>query len=347
MRRSYVGLARRVASVRPPDPPPPRPDARALRDERISQAQETIFGPQGSMPGDRYFRKNLEGQKLMRWYFPSKYGLPDFRVDDYFEMQAERMAPREAHPSVPNLTATLRKISQRRDELKQFFGSMDEATFLSNPSLHDLYGLFRLVDSDHALPFEVPEAIFKEQPPFQGGLAETPEDLMLRIEASRGGGGGEERALRARVSQTQKEDDYISQLHSERERRHVVPDFSNVVVVPETSGGRKHLRAYAVGGHTKDSRAKLEQVKKTADEELKKARTAGPKKERDYLNIRNRFIDPMYRRRRLKWLERQMADQHNEKERKFNSYYATHPDDTKDWPTNKASVTVVWPSPYH
>merc|ERR1719456_1006631 len=76
-------------------------DRRALKEEHIAAARERVFGPQGSMPGDRYFRKPLEGHDFVNWYFPSKYNLQDFRVDEYFEMQAERFAPREPHRCIP------------------------------------------------------------------------------------------------------------------------------------------------------------------------------------------------------------------------------------------------------
>ena len=79
----------------------------------VARARERIFGPQGSLLGDRYFRKDLEGRKLMQWYFPSKYGLSDFRVDDYAEMQAERLAPRQVHPAISAFTGTLRNVSKR------------------------------------------------------------------------------------------------------------------------------------------------------------------------------------------------------------------------------------------
>jgi len=74
-----------------------RTDSREWKEEQIAIGQERIFGPQGNMPGDRQLRKKLEGRKLMRWYFPSKYNLQDFKNQDYFEMHQERFAPRVKH----------------------------------------------------------------------------------------------------------------------------------------------------------------------------------------------------------------------------------------------------------
>lgn len=80
--RSPMRFGRRAMSV--------WADSRALKEEHVAVARERVFGAQGSMPGDREFRKKLEGRKLMRWYFPSKYNLQDFRNNEYFEMQSER-----------------------------------------------------------------------------------------------------------------------------------------------------------------------------------------------------------------------------------------------------------------
>eukprot|EP00397_Hematodinium_sp_SG-2012_P031166 GEMP01033060.1.p1 GENE.GEMP01033060.1~~GEMP01033060.1.p1 ORF type:complete len:511 (+),score=127.86 GEMP01033060.1:94-1626(+) len=62
---------------------------------------------------------------------------------------------------------------------------------------------------------------------------------------------------------------------------------------------------------------------------------------------RHRFIDPMFRRRRLKWLERLQSRKNNDREIKYNQYYMAHPDNQERWPLNKGSVTVQYPSRHH
>lgn len=109
----------------------------------------------------------------------------------------------------------------------------------------------------------------------------------------------------------------------------------------------KKMAHYPVEQSLGGSREKRAKEMKKAATELEKLKTKGKPDIRNYLSRRHRFIDPMYRRRRLKWLERQMSDLNREKDVKFSSYYAPHPDDTPEWPTNKGSTTVVWPSPYH
>jgi hypothetical protein len=60
-----------------------------------------------------------------------------------------------------------------------------------------------------------------------------------------------------------------------------------------------------------------------------------------------RFVDPLYRRRRVKFLERYARGQCKPKEIKYNEYRVQHPDNMLQWPSNKNSGTVKWPSPYH
>lgn len=67
-----------------------------------------------------------------------------------------------------------------------------------------------------------------------------------------------------------------------------------------------------------------------------------------YTSRRHRFIDPMFRRRRLKWLERQAAGLNNETNIKLRaSFYGPHPDEQEEWPTNKGGLHKKWPSPYN
>jgi len=408
-------------------------DLRELKQEQIAVARERVFGPQDNMPGDRQFHKKLEGRKLMRWYFPSKYNLQDFRTEDYFEMQAERFAPREEHKSIPQLVNMLQQIVDHREELRVFFKSMDEATFLGSSTLQDLYGLFRLLDPDHALPFQPPESVFLDHSPFGGVkpllrlVSKGPSDdvewdeveleqAAKFIELQKVLPKDKFDALKARVSRLASKEEVCAMIEAQ-EKDHFITPLNNNTYIFETS----HDMRSSVPGDTKTGGNKIENVEmKSADEseppaetmhdeadmesadatsqapnsddpndlgqqapgdelgkkkhklahypveqslggspkmrakemakaegELEKLKTKGKPEIRNYLSRRHRFIDPMYRRRRLKWLERQMSDLNREKDVKFSSYYGPHPDDTPEWPTNKGSTTVVWPSPYH
>lgn len=338
------------------------------------------------MPGDRNFQKKLEGRQLMRWYFPSKYNLQDFRVDEYFEMQAERFAPRPPHPCIAALNTTAQEVARHREELRNFFRGLDEEIFFNTPTLQDLYGVFRMIDPDPALSFPVPDNIFLEHSPLWGASApfsypaqkldsgkarpphvhssetdtaastaasgnkeEMPEELLalwalLSERLSKdAGGSARANALDARINRMQSEEEVRSLLLEEASQVGIVAPFDESSVVMED--GR--LAAYLVRAESGGSKEDRAASKSRAEDELEKMRTKGPVAVRRFLARRHRFIDPMFRRRRLKWLERQMEGKNKETEVKFNSYYATHPDEHKVWPTNKGSVTVVWPSPHN
>ena len=60
-----------------------------------------------------------------------------------------------------------------------------------------------------------------------------------------------------------------------------------------------------------------------------------------------RFVCPLYRRRRLKWLERFSNKRHTSKELKYKAHWLTHPDQKPVFPDNKGATNVEWPSPWH
>eukprot|EP00747_Dinoflagellata_sp_TGD_P182058 gnl/TRDRNA2_/TRDRNA2_36126_c0_seq1.p1 gnl/TRDRNA2_/TRDRNA2_36126_c0~~gnl/TRDRNA2_/TRDRNA2_36126_c0_seq1.p1 ORF type:complete len:372 (+),score=85.33 gnl/TRDRNA2_/TRDRNA2_36126_c0_seq1:42-1157(+) len=370
MRRAWPRLARAAGRDRAPSQPP---NLRALRDEHVAAARERIFGPQGSMPGDRYLRKKLEGRNLMRWYFPSKYNLQDFRIDEYFEMQAERFAPRKPHDCIQSLTKSLVEVQQQREQLRTFFKSLDEHTFLNNPSLQDLYGLFRLVDPDYALPFKVDERTFKEHSPLfrpsSSGNSEDAAPLRLsprgrdgRLEVDEAEMAAQWGLLRdqrpkasfdlldAQIGQQNSFEGVQDAVNAEAVKQPVEVPFRDVTVVLEDGSNdeeppRRRVAAHFTRPHLGGTEKEKAKAVSDAEDELAKLRKAALPI-RKHLAKRHRFVDPMFRRRRLKWLERQMAGKNKETEVKFNSYYATHPDDQKVWPGNKGSVTVIYPSPF-
>lgn len=384
MHRAAFRLVARGHQRHSPPQATPCQNMRLERDEHILRARERIFGPQGNMPGDRYFRKKLEGRQLMKWYFPSKYGLQDFRNDEYFEMQADRFAPRPIHRSIELLSSTTEEVAKHREELRRFFENLDEETFLNTPTLHDLYGVFRMVDPAPVLSFPVAENIFLEHSPMWGasppfkypshsghasqvedepaatasGHEEMPEELLalwalISERLKKKGGDALANTLDVRINMVQSEEEIRTMLLEEAHQLGIVAPFKDSTVVVEEARGKdgkvkgSRLAAYMVRPESGGSKEERARSRAKAEEDLTEMKTEGDVKVRDYVNRRHRFVDPMFRRRRLKWLERQMAGKNKETEVKFNSYYATHPDEHKVWPTNKGSVTVVWPSPHH
>jgi len=419
-------------------------DLRALKEEQIAIARERVFGPQGSLPGDRQFRKPLEGKKLMRWYFPSKYNMQDFRTEDYYEMQAERFAPREPHESMQELTQTLEKVVQNREVLRKFFSSLDEVTFNDNHSLQDLYGLFRLMDGDRALNFAPDEKVFKEHSPFGG------PSPLLRVAAAKSSAKDEEPSEEAADADAEVYDlaalwlalgdslprEAMSELEAKMSNTHSLEAIRELITgamkqhnfVPDVGAATASLyteeraedpavKVKAAARAHEEASTKLEELlskkeegaedaaeatiqaatdakveaqealheateqlakyheeakewrqryvrlpvrprrlegaeegrlaaaRRTAEEDVQREKRAGDVA--SYLARRHRFVDPMFRRRRLKWLERQNAGLNNETEVKFNNYYSVHADNTAQWPTNRGSVHHKWPSPYH
>lgn len=487
-------------------------DARQIKEDHVFRVREAVFGLTGNKPGDRNFRKKLEGKEMMRWYFPSKYNFPDFRIDEYFEMQAERFTERTPHSCMSKLRKTMKRASTHREALRLFFKGLDEATFLSNPTLQDLHSLFRFVDPDSVLTFAPMQDIFREHPPlgweappFQakvnglwprdlyilwqmlkdrlgpkatislqpaitraeavGKVREivlkeikrinavlSLEDTLVLCEeedqrpvefASRTGSfaevgapekamspligpwqleGGKGRLIISKESDTFRlqydlarnveirgmlamQDDWAEadlvkgdspygrvclqlgkgtstlnmklKMHNHETwgmlAAHRPADFVpstkpeaadlgtaqseanragiGVLAARGRRPARRLLASYLAqrpSGRGPGRAGRVDGAPLAAPEGAKGPSSAPlPDPLRGYLCKRHRFVDPMFRRRRLKWLERQMAEKNKDREVKFNLYYTVHPDDRREWPTNKGSVTVQWPSPYH
>jgi len=314
---------------------------------------------------------------MMQWYFPSKFNFQDFRIDEYFEMQSERFDQRPTHKAITDMDKALEQVFKKREELRKFFSTLDETTFYNNPSLQDLYGLFRLVDSDVALKFQVRENVFREHSPMwpmslQSSSASSSSteaattrpdlqmcdqytvDLYNRIMDSL----GDKSQLFEREVGFQDADQASLKVFLETKASELglSPTTSKVDVQFAGSNGKaggglvalpverlevKSKKDPSLGAQ--DARQSLEKDKK----KLTPAQLSVQEAREAYVNRRHRFIDPMFRRRRLKWLERQMANKNKEREVKYNNYFQTHPDIQKHWPTNRASVTVTWPSPHH
>eukprot|EP00921_Rhytidocystis_pertsovi_P011471 GHVQ01018530.1.p1 GENE.GHVQ01018530.1~~GHVQ01018530.1.p1 ORF type:complete len:110 (+),score=1.98 GHVQ01018530.1:44-373(+) len=66
-----------------------------------------------------------------------------------------------------------------------------------------------------------------------------------------------------------------------------------------------------------------------------------------HFKTRRRFFEPLFRRRRLAYLERLSSGRvKNAKKLLYKQYFVDHPDQKELWPDNKGSCSIKWPSPY-
>ncbi len=201
---------------------------------RIQRARELLFGHEKGLPGERWWARPLVARDMLHWYMPSKYGLPEFQLDQYYQMQAERFKKREPMKWVSLFKATADRVQANKQILMQQIESSDRKDVVA-----DLKGMIDFLAS--------PDDVLKK--------------TLLPIES--------------RLT------------YKETERQ-----------------SRKGL----------------------------------------FVNRRHRFVDPLFRRRRLKWMERFLAGMNSAKEIKYNRHFTRHPDLQPKWPSNLGSVTVRWPN---
>lgn len=61
-----------------------------MKRQQVLSSRRNLFGDACGMPGEDNWIKPLEGRKMMRWYWPSKFLLPEVQLSQYFQMQVSR-----------------------------------------------------------------------------------------------------------------------------------------------------------------------------------------------------------------------------------------------------------------
>jgi hypothetical protein len=225
-------------------------DSRIARDVSIKKARELLFGHEKGLPGERWLARPLVAKDMLHWYMPSKYGLQDFRLDEYYEMQAERFKKRQVQPWVHKFKSLMDTIQANKEKLSVYIHSVKEDDMRKSDAHQSLNSMLGLLQDGNSLSIRSPE---------------NRESRVLQLSLLR-------------------------QRHAEKRG--------------ESSADPKSL----------------------------------------FVNKRHRFVDPLFRRRRLKWMERFLAGMNNSKEIKYNRHFTRHPDDQKAFPSNLGSVTVRWPN---
>ena len=269
---------------------------RESREAAITELREKLFGPAKGLTGERWFARPLDGKEMRKWYFPSKYAMQDFRVDDYFDMQAERFKARPVHPSIKAFSDTVARVLKNKDKIKHLFESIDHETLLKSGPLQDLFSIYSIVNN---------ESICNDMMTEEQGQSEVAFLLESLRELS-----GNNKALQ--VSRKINEE----QLGWKEARRLVLDEMKQCERKDDLS----------VGMDVSDQFINDE--------------------DKEFLGRRHRFIDPLHRRKRLKWMERLLASKHSAQELKHHLYYKTQPDKRDVYPTNMGPATIKWPSPH-
>ena len=260
-------------------------NSRLLRAAQVEKARAVLFGHERGLPGERWLARPLVARDMLQWYFPSKFGLQDFRLDEYYTMQAERFRKRQPMPWVDRFRALMDTVQARKEEVGGYLRTVSESEYRDKDEVKDLHAMYLLLGNESVLSFSVGNT-----PPVPslrdaiGGNCDMPSTVAISSS-------GESRQADSKILQ-----------QALLRERHVW----------------KRLSTGSSGCDADTSSL--------------------------YVNKRHRFVDPLFRRRRLKWMERFLAGMNNAKEIKYNRHFTRHPDEQKQWPSNLGSVTVRWPN---
>ena len=56
-------------------------------EKRAHALRQQLFGFAKGMPGEVAWLKPLKGKEMLNYYWPSKYDIPSFHLDQYLQMQ--------------------------------------------------------------------------------------------------------------------------------------------------------------------------------------------------------------------------------------------------------------------
>jgi len=248
------------------------------RDEAIRDARIKFNGVLEGFTGENRLVRPLLGRKFLKYYYPSKHLLPDFRIENYIKMQVERFSPRESNPVIKELADTMRRCSYDLSKIRCFLKSVDKDTLFNNPTLQDLYSIYSILCNDYPFEFEMDNRIHQAT-----GFKWEP--------------------------------------------------LSNIIMSNNT---------------TADSRCNNNTIGEASTTTKLDIALEKNKQLKEYFNKRHRFFDPLFRRRRLSYIDKIARNKlRKPKTRKLlGRTYFVHPDSREEFPDNFGSITVKWPSPF-
>ncbi|CAD7937320.1 unnamed protein product [Amoebophrya sp. A120] len=321
------------------------PNVRAVRARAVQDARARIFNDVEKKVGEHMFRRPLEGPRLNRHYFPSKFQFQSFHLDEYYDMQEARFDPEvvayrrrqlwaddtaDRTEWMQRMQRVLDKVQAARRRGVDLKAMLDEKTRAHVDLLFSSDPRKKRKETDVPATAQDVEIINVRSVLSRQEILELREvlavaDQMLPLEATTTCAGPDDTSSAAKnppaaASRESCEEVAAVPLLAGGSQERVVGDADVSTAAPDSAG--------EVSGEQEDENG----ARSTENKAAKKL-------------VRHRFVDPMYRRRRLKWLERFCRGLHRKKEKQYNPYYLTHPDEKPVWPDNLGSVTIRWPNP--
>ncbi|XP_026190847.1 uncharacterized protein LOC34622492 [Cyclospora cayetanensis] len=381
-------------------------------EKRVHALRKQLFGYARGMPGEAAWLKPLQGKEMKEYYWPSKYDLPSFNMEQYLQMQALRYAPKPTHPSLLSLSRLMALLTERKKTVRHLLSQLDAELLRENPTLQDLYALYKSLFSDDPLSSDSRQ---KEQPWRWTDCLEA-ETLLALVEATSQQEGGEklfsdilkEAKTQCRLfsfflapwahaagycnanlllgvfalkgcslcsEATPKFSDSLGRgvlcasgavsdaaaakgalvrmLESANEQTEAMRAAGNEGRDKHALGllGPPGVTVHSVGlapAETESQTRQRERRQAAAQEELQ-SEIESDAKLASYYRTSHRFIDPLFKRKRLSFLDRLARSRIKSQTAKEigAQVYIHHPDRQPSFPHNKGFINRKWPSPYH
>ncbi|GAB69243.1 hypothetical protein PCYB_146710 [Plasmodium cynomolgi strain B] len=353
----------------------------------IESCKKKIFGYAENMPGEKNWIKPLIGKSMQNYYFPSKYLHLDFNLKEYMRMQTVRFKKKEIDDSLINLQKCINLIIENKDKVENFLASIPKELYLENQSLKDFYSLYLTVFPDQLNLHEHKFSWFSprgdnsretqadksnfEHSPFctqNGSESENYLNKSGKMEEKKVTSEEKEKSeMCQKVCEevTTQKSSYDKIIFSRTKGR---LSFKRIILGENSPGdGDKSLTRLNCGKEVNTTGPKLHYVDCDVniglEERREKTKAEMEEHERSknhFLNllsqnehlqntfsIRNRFIDPLYLRRRYSFIDKLTKKKiKKEKYKTYRKHFIQHADEKEVWPDNKGLLNKVYPNPY-
>lgn len=336
----------------------------------IESSKQKIFGYAKNLPGEKNWIKPLVGKSLQNYYFPSKYLHLDFNLQEYLRMQTVRFKKKEIDSSLLKLQECINLLIENKEVIDHFLSKLSKKVLLENQSLKDLCSLYFTVFSSEkqncSLSWNEQDLGMQN-----GNFHWFKEGRDRRISTLR----TQQKAdiddssvcTYEGISESKKKEDYKNIIFTKTDR---FVAFKNIVCTEKFVEKKEDTEKDQIMKHSNDPsedkffylhynvhlglEKPIDETKKREEEEEKERTKQFFYKAieendslKQTLSVRNRFVDPLYLRRRYSFIDKLTKKKiKKEKHKTYRMHFIQSADEKKIWPDNKGLLNKKYPNPY-
>ncbi|CRG97052.1 conserved Plasmodium protein, unknown function [Plasmodium gallinaceum] len=330
----------------------------------IESSKKKIFGYVENLPGEKNWLKPLIGKSMQNYYFPSKYLHLDFNLKEYLRMQTVRFKKKDIDDSLIKLQKCINLIIENKVLIDNFLSKISKELFLENQSLKDFYALYLTIfpydKYSHNLSFNISELnIPNERFNWFNFNNENINKFKNKQNLDHSNISTDENLKENKLHNLANTKDKNKLINDENYKRIIFTKTKNdiqfkKIICREKKENEKekedkiyYLNCNVNLGLEEPIENKKEIEEKEQSKHLFYKLINENENIKKTLLIRNRFIDPLYLRRRYSYIDKLTKKKiKKEKYKTYRKHFIQHADEKKIWPDNKGLLNKIYPNPY-